>query len=85
MSVLHFRPSSRLISRHAGRSRESLYPDRLGLDTHVIMSAFAWLDLAAALHLAGGLAFGSAVAAIFGALGGAVVSLIAAAKAMETN
>jgi hypothetical protein len=35
--------------------------------------------------LAGWLAFGSAVAAIFGGLGGAVVSLIAAAKAMETN
>jgi len=35
-------------SRRAGQSREKLYPDRLALDTHVITSAFAWLDLRSA-------------------------------------
>jgi hypothetical protein len=31
--------------RRPGRSRQSLYPEQLGIDTHVIMAAFAWLDL----------------------------------------
>jgi hypothetical protein len=32
-------------SRRRGRSRESLFPEPLKLDSHVISSAFAWLDL----------------------------------------
>jgi hypothetical protein len=35
-------------SRRPGRSRESLYRESLRLDTHVISSAFAWLDLRSA-------------------------------------
>ena len=35
-------------SRRPGRSRESLYPEHLRLDSHVISSAFAWLDLRSA-------------------------------------
>jgi hypothetical protein len=31
--------------RRSGQSRESLYPEHLRLDSHVISSAFAWLDL----------------------------------------
>src|SRR5262249_41176720 len=34
--------------RRAGRSRESFYPESLRLDSHVISSAFAWLDLRSA-------------------------------------
>jgi hypothetical protein len=34
--------------RRAGRSRESLYPESLRLDSHVISSAFAWLDVRSA-------------------------------------
>jgi hypothetical protein len=34
--------------RRAGRSRESLYPESLRLDSHVVSSAFAWLDLRSA-------------------------------------
>ena len=35
-------------SRRPGKSRESLYPEHLRLDSHVISSAFAWLDLRSA-------------------------------------
>jgi hypothetical protein len=34
--------------RRAGQSRESLYPDSLRLNSHVISAAFAWLDLRSA-------------------------------------
>ena len=34
--------------RRAGRSRESLYPESLRLDSHVISSAFAWLNMRSA-------------------------------------
>ena len=34
--------------RRSGRSREKFYPDTLSLDTHVIMTAFGWLDLRSA-------------------------------------
>jgi hypothetical protein len=35
-------------SRRPGKSRESLYPEHLRLDSHVISAAFAWLDLRSA-------------------------------------
>ena len=35
-------------TRRAGRSRESLHPESLGLDPRVITAAFAWLDLTTA-------------------------------------
>ena len=35
-------------ARRRGRSRQPLYADPLRLDTHVLSSAFAWLDLGAA-------------------------------------
>jgi hypothetical protein len=39
------RGAPRRSRRRAGRSGESLYPESLRLDSHVISSAFAWLDL----------------------------------------
>jgi hypothetical protein len=42
------RRGGRQRSRRHGRSRESLYPDTLRLDSHVLSSAFAWLDLRSA-------------------------------------
>jgi len=42
------RGATRRSRRRAGRSRESLYPQTLRLDSHVISSAFAWLDLRSA-------------------------------------
>jgi hypothetical protein len=42
------RGAARRSRRRAGRSRESLYPESLRLDSHVISSAFAWLDLRSA-------------------------------------
>ena len=35
-------------ARRPGKSREALYPEHLRLDSHVISSAFAWLDLRSA-------------------------------------
>jgi hypothetical protein len=42
------RGAPRRSRRRAGRSREFLYPESLRLDSHVISSAFAWLDLRSA-------------------------------------
>jgi hypothetical protein len=42
------RGAPRRSRRRAGRSRESLYRESLRLDSHVISSAFAWLDLQSA-------------------------------------
>jgi hypothetical protein len=42
------RAAPRRSRRRAGRSRESLYRESLRLDSHVISSAFAWLDLRSA-------------------------------------
>ena len=39
--------------RWRGRSRESLSPEPLRLDSHVISSAFAWLELPAGISDAG--------------------------------
>jgi hypothetical protein len=42
------RAAPRRSRRRAGRSRESLHPESLRLDSRVISSAFAWLDLRSA-------------------------------------
>jgi hypothetical protein len=42
------RGAARRSRRRAGRSRESLYRESLRLDSHVISSAFVWLDLQSA-------------------------------------
>jgi hypothetical protein len=46
--MTHARGAPRGSRRRAGRSRQSLYRESLRLDSHVISSAFAWLDLASA-------------------------------------
>jgi hypothetical protein len=42
------RGAARRSRRRAGRAREALYPESLRLDSHVISSAFTWLDLRSA-------------------------------------
>jgi hypothetical protein len=44
-----FRARRRGGSRSPGRSREVLYPGRLGLDGHVLTHALGWLDLSTAV------------------------------------
>jgi hypothetical protein len=46
--IARARGSRRRSRRRAGQSRETLYPDRLRLDSRVISSAFVWLDLRSA-------------------------------------